>query len=258
MIDSAPVVGSAFVLGLAGSVHCVGMCGGIAGALAQRSSPARPLEGAVRSLLQSVGRIGSYALAGALAGAFGEVLVPLGRTSGPWLRLALGLAIVLLGVQIARSGRAVPALERLGLVVWRRATPLLRRIGRPEQAWQHLALGAVWGWLPCGLVYSALLLAAASGAPRTGALALAAFGLGTLPAVLASAGFGRLLARIGGGASARRTAGALLVVFGLWSILGPWAMQHAHGSAHPADPSSAHADAATHAHVHAESEGHPH
>jgi sulfite exporter TauE/SafE len=116
-------------------------------------------------------------------------------------------------------------------------TPLLRRIGRPEHAWQHLALGAVWGWLPCGLVYSALLLAAASGGPRSGALALAAFGVGTLPAVLATAGFGRLLGRLGGGLSIRRTAGALLVVFGLWSILGPWAMQHAHH----AEPGDSHA-----------------
>lgn len=231
-MDPAAIVGSAFVLGLAGSAHCVGMCGGIAGALTQISPAARPFEGALRSLLQSTGRVASYAVAGALAGAFGEALLPIGRASGPWLRLALGLAIVLFGIQLARSGRAAPALERLGQVVWRRAAPLLRRIGRPEHAWQHLALGAVWGWLPCGLVYSALLLAAASGGPRTGALALAAFGLGTLPAVLAAAGFGRLLARIGGGASLRRTAGVLLVVFGLWSILGPWAMQQAHGGAH--------------------------
>lgn len=227
MTGSIPLVASAFVLGFAGSVHCIGMCGGIAGALGQLSPVKSPAAAATRSLLHSTGRIASYATAGAAAGAFGQLVAVSDSALLP-IRIALGLVIVAIGLQIGLTGRAAPALERAGQAIWRRLSPLTRRIGRPEHAWQIFAMGVVWGWLPCGLVYSALLLAAGSGAPATGALAMAAFGLGTLPAVLAASGLAAALARLGGALAVRRSAGALLVVFGLWSVVGTWAMAGAH------------------------------
>lgn len=143
---------------------------------------------------------------------------------------------------IQRSGTR----ERAGQTIWRRLSPLTRRIGRPERAWQIFAMGVVWGWLPCGLVYSALLLAAGSAGPASGALAMASFGLGTLPAVLAASGLGAALARLGGALAVRRSAGALLVVFGLWSVVGTWAM------------AGAHADHGAHAHVEAHTQSPAH
>ncbi|MBK7948963.1 MAG: sulfite exporter TauE/SafE family protein [Deltaproteobacteria bacterium] len=227
MSGSIPIVGSALVLGFAGSVHCIGMCGGIAGALAQLSPRPGPAAAATRSLLHSAGRIASYATAGAAAGAFGQLFAFSDSALLP-IRVLLGLVIVGIGLQIGLTGRAAPALERAGQAIWRRLSPLTRRIGRPEHAWQIFAMGVVWGWLPCGLVYSALLLAAGSGEPATGALAMAAFGIGTLPAVLAASGLAAALARLGGALAVRRSAGALLVAFGLWSVIGTWAMAGAH------------------------------
>ncbi|MFO0689943.1 MAG: sulfite exporter TauE/SafE family protein [Myxococcota bacterium] len=224
---SIPIVASACVLGFAGSVHCIGMCGGIAGALGQLTPRSTPGAAALRSLLHSGGRIASYAVAGAVAGAFGR-LFAVSDASLVGVRLALGLVIVVIGLQIGLTGRAAPILERAGQALWRRLSPLTRRIGRPERAWQIFAMGMVWGWLPCGLVYSALLLAAGSGEPSTGALAMAGFGLGTLPAVLAASGLAAALARLGGARAVRRSAGAVLVVFGLWSVVGTWAMSGAH------------------------------
>ncbi len=226
-----PVFASALVLGFAGSVHCVAMCGGIAGALQQAMPEKGPVETSLRSLLYSLGRITSYAVAGAIAGGLGTVFAPAASALGR-VHVAVGVVIVVIGLQIAFGGRLFAPLERAGLAVWRRAAPLARRIGRPERAWQVFALGLVWGWLPCGLVYSALVLAAASGGPALGALAMASFGLGTLPAVWAATGFGALVTRLGGGATVRRSAGLALVAFGLWSIVGTWILASHHGAPH--------------------------
>ncbi len=237
MAVELPVLLSALVLGFAGSVHCLGMCGGIAGALAQAAPAQGPVASGVRTgvrtLLYSLGRISSYAMAGALAGAFGSVFTGTPSALG-LIRFAVGLAIVVIGLQIASAGRPFAPLERAGLALWRLASPLARRIGRPERAWQVFALGLVWGWLPCGLVYSGLVIAAASGRPATGAIAMASFGLGTLPAVWAVTGLGAALARLGGGASVRRSAGLALVAFGIWSIVGAWALGGLHAGHHTA------------------------
>ncbi len=237
--EGLAVVLSALVLGFAGSVHCVAMCGGIAGALQQAMPGKGPVESGLRSLLYSLGRITSYAIAGAIAGGLGTVFAPaaggLGRVHG-----VVGVVIVLIGLQVAFGGRLFAPLERAGLALWRRTAPLARRIGRPERAWQVFALGLVWGWLPCGLVYSALLLAATSGRPALGALAMAGFGLGTLPAVWAATGFGALVTRLGGGASVRRSAGIALVAFGLWSIVGTWILASHHAGSAPGGHAALH------------------
>jgi len=237
-----PVLLSALVLGFAGSVHCLGMCGGIAGALTQAAPARGPIVASVRTLLYSIGRIASYAMAGALVGSFGAFFAGVPTPFG-LIRFAVGLVIVVIGLQIAFAGRLFAPLERAGLSLWRLASPLARRIGRPERAWQFLALGLLWGWLPCGLVYSGLVMAAASGSAVTGAIAMACFGVGTLPAVWAVTGFGAALARLGGGASVRRSAGIALVCFGLWSIVGTWIVtgHHAgHHVGHDAGPPTAH------------------
>lgn len=242
-----PVLVSALVLGFVGSVHCVAMCGGIAGALHQAMPEQGPVAASLRSLLYSLGRITSYAIAGAIAGSLGTVFSHAPSALGR-VHVAVGVVIVVIGLQIAFGGRVFAPLERAGLAIWRLAAPLARRIGRPERAWQIFALGLVWGWLPCGLVYSALLLAAASGRTSTGAIAMASFGIGTLPAVWAATGFAALLTRLGGGASLRRSAGIALVAFGLWSIVGTWILGSLHGAPHAALHAALHAE--PHASIH--------
>lgn len=222
---------SALVLGFAGSLHCVAMCGGIAGALAQsaslRGDAGARAAGLALPILNSLGRVTSYAAAGGVAGALGG-LVPVHPGGGLVMRVLLGLVLVAIGIELARTGRAFGGIERMGYTLWRRVLPVIGRLGRPDRPLAAFALGALWGWLPCGLVYSALLLAAASGGMGDGASTMAAFGLGTLPAVVTTARFAAGLARLGSPLRVRRTAGALLVVFGLWSIVGPWVAPSGH------------------------------
>jgi sulfite exporter TauE/SafE len=157
--------------------------------------------------------------AGAIVGFFGEAFTSwTGLTV--LLRVLAGLLILAFGLHVAGWWNGLAAIERIGLVVWRRLAPLGRRIGPPDRIWKIFALGMLWGWLPCGLVYAALIGAAATGQAALGAGFMACFGLGTLPALLAASGFGAQLGAFLALRSARRAAGILLLVFGFWSIAG--------------------------------------
>lgn len=169
------LLGSLFIVGLMGSGHCIGMCGGIVAALGSNRPSLQLLVG------YNLGRLLSYSIAGAMAaglvmGVAGEryqQLIPL-------LRTVAGTMIVLMGLYIAG---------------WCRIQPLLVRLGKPDTATKAIAAGMLWGWLPCGLVYSALGQALVSHSPVIGALSMLAFGLGTLPAMLAGGWFSARLAR---------------------------------------------------------------
>lgn len=220
MTDSIePILSSALVLGFFGSVHCLGMCGGIAGALGQGLPDQSRGSRFFRSSLYSMGRITSYAMAGALVGFFGETFAAwTGLTV--FLRILAGLLILGFGLHVAGWWNGLAVIERVGLVAWRRLVPVTRRIGSPDRIWKTFVLGMLWGWLPCGLVYAALIGAAATGHAAMGALFMTCFGLGTLPALLAASGFGAQLGAFLALRSARRAAGILLLIFGLWSIGG--------------------------------------
>jgi hypothetical protein len=179
-------------------------------------------------LAYNLGRISSYSLAGAVFGGVGAAAVAsLGglKAAEGSLSVLAGLFMVMLGLYLAGWWRALARLEQAGGVVWRRLEPLGRRLlpaRSPHQAWW---LGMVWGWLPCGLVYSVLVWALAAGSAGGGALLMASFGLGTLPALLA---LGAIAARLTGvlqRTGVRQAAGALVVVFGLtqvWRGLAAW------------------------------------
>jgi sulfite exporter TauE/SafE len=204
---------AAFAAGLLGGVHCVGMCGGIAAALAAGS------EGALhrRVAAFNLGRIGSYAVAGGLAGALGG----LAQAAGPEaaLRTALFVAaqamVILIGLYVAGWGAAILRFERAGAALWRRIEPLRRRFFPIDSDPRALGAGAVWGWIPCGLVYGMLPLAAVAGGPLEGAGVMAAFGLGTLPGLVAAGAAGRGLAGVRRAPWVRRVAGISIVVVGL-------------------------------------------
>ncbi|MDJ0852050.1 MAG: sulfite exporter TauE/SafE family protein [Myxococcota bacterium] len=210
---------AAIAMGFLGSPHCLGMCGGIAGAFdSALGGPGPALGAAGRHALLSLGRIGTYALLGAAAGALGLAAGDLvGVRGGIWLRIAFGLAMVLVGMHVAAWWNGLAALEAGGLSIWRRVVPLFRSVTPADRVWKVLALGALWGWLPCGLVYAALAGAIAAGSGVAGATFMAGFGLGTLPMLVATGVFADRLRRVSTRASTRRTAGALLVAFGLWT-----------------------------------------
>lgn len=205
-----------FLVGLLGGAHCVGMCGGIVGALAM-GSPARWSM----HLAYNGGRILSYAIAGAIAGALGAAGLGLEGQVPARLILFLfaNLMLVALGLYLIGVTRALAFTERLGQSLWRRLQPLTRRFLPATRVGQAFPLGMLWGWLPCGLVYSALASALAAGSAQRGALLMLAFGAGTLPNLLLA---GILLARLNEFVRrpvVRWTSGLLVLGFGVYGLL---------------------------------------
>jgi sulfite exporter TauE/SafE len=225
--ESGPILLSALLLGFVGSGHCLGMCGGIAGALGQVTAPIARNSALLSSVLYSLGRIVSYSAFGAVAGRFGESMNSLVGW-GPAIRVFAGLLIVAFGLHTAGWGMGLDRIERAGLAVWRRLSPLVGRVGEPDRVWKLIALGALWGWLPCGLVYSALAAATVTGGALNGAAFMLCFGIGTMPALVLATGaagqIGAVLRRRG----ARQTVGALLVLFGCWTMYN--ALSGGHGA----------------------------
>lgn len=204
-----------FIVGLLGAGHCAGMCGGIVGALSlqgPQGAAALPIH-----LAYNLGRILSYAAAGLLAGALGQLagsVLPLQRG----LYLFASLMLVAMGFYLLGLTRSLAWLENRGQSAWRRIQPLTARFLPVRGVTQALPLGLLWGWLPCGLVYSALTTALASGSAARGALLMLAFGLGTLPNLLLA---GLLLARFRRFAQARMTriaSGLLVLGYGLYGL----------------------------------------
>lgn len=232
--DPALLVGAAFALGFVGSAHCVAMCGGIAGALglAARRGGGRAWP---RALLHSLARTASYAAIGAGVGAVGGLAEGV-LGWGLWLRGLAGAVILGQGLRVLGFDPGFARLERAGLGLWRRASPLASGVGAPGGRLRALAIGALWGLMPCGLVYTAAATAAATGSARDGALWMAAFGLGTLPAMAATAlAAGGFLARVQRG-GARRLAGVVLVAFGLMALSGVFAGMPTHATSATATP----------------------
>lgn len=219
------------LVGLAGSVHCIGMCGGIVGALSISGAAARPTgpviaiavvrpqSNLLRVLAYNGGRIGSYMLAGGVAGGLagaGMLRLASLQVAGYWLA---NLMLVALGLYLMDAWRGLARLETAGNGLWRHLRPLLKPLLPMDTPLKALAVGGLWGWVPCGMVYSALLTAMMQGSAIGGAAAMAAFGLGTLPTLL---GMGLLGARLRQQLQRRpvRIAGGLLVLgFGLLGLL---------------------------------------
>ena len=222
-------LGAAFVAGLAATGHCLAMCGGIAAGLAASARPGA--QAASWPLLASLGRITGDALAGALVGAFGAALGLLAEADRVRMAAQLlgGATLVWLGLRQAGLRLRLGLLDRAGAAAWRRLAPLTRRLLPLRTPWHAYAAGLLWGWLPCGMAYGMLLLAATTTEPLAGAAVMAAFGLGTLPSMMAAGSGARLLAALPDRAWLRRAGAVALVLAGLAALSQPWwGGQHAH------------------------------
>ncbi len=205
-----------FLIGLLGGAHCVGMCGGIVGALTIGTGSRPSLH-----LAYNGGRIFSYALAGGIAGALGAASLALAGQLP--LRIGLYVAanamLIALGLYLMGITRALAFSERIGQKLWRHVQPLSRRFLPARTVAQAFPLGVLWGWLPCGLVYSALVTAMTSGSALRGAGMMLAFGAGTLPNLLLA---GLLAARLKDYAARpalRLCAGLLVATFGVHGLI---------------------------------------
>jgi uncharacterized protein len=214
-------LGAALIAGFAGSGHCLSMCGGIAGALAMRNSTAERFGSRLSmALAYNVARIASYTVAGALAGLLGRALLravdvaPLSIA----FRVLAGVIMIAAAGRLLFGWRLLDPLEAAGAGLWRRAMPAQGRIARRKGLAGAVGLGLAWGWLPCGLTYSMLLLAATTASVANGALVMAAFGAGTLPAMVsATVAFERAARLLASRATLRSAAGMLLLAFGAWT-----------------------------------------
>ncbi|MBS4099164.1 MAG: sulfite exporter TauE/SafE family protein [Sulfuricella sp.] len=209
---------SVFLVGLLGGTHCVGMCGGIVGALSLQLPNQAPQWRF--HLAYSAGRIASYVLVGAFAGAAGASslllsdLLPVKQG----LYLLANLLLIALGLYLAGLSSAVLRLEGAGSAIWNRLQPYTRKLLPVRSVPQALALGALWGWVPCGLVYSMLITALASGSAVKGAVVMLAFGIGTLPNLLAMGYFARQLKEFMQNRAVRLSAGLLVAGFGVLGL----------------------------------------
>jgi uncharacterized protein len=230
-----------FMIGLLGGVHCVGMCGGIVGAFSvapgQRRIPiavsgaslavaqTTAFNDTLRVLAYNTGRIGSYVVAGAIAGGVAQGLGTLSfinsiQLAGYWLA---NLMLILLGLHLMGVWHGIARVEKVGQVVWRRVQPLIKHLLPVDSPSKALALGGLWGWVPCGMVYSVLLTALLSGSAAQGAATMFAFGLGTLPLLLTMGLLGTRLRTWLARRSVRMANGAIVLAFGL---LGLWRAAH--------------------------------
>lgn len=209
---------AALMIGLLGAGHCLAMCGGIGAALGLGSA-GRP--GLV--LLFNLGRIASYAALGGIAGALGATASK-SLPAAPWvLHTVAGLLLIAMGLYLGRWWFGLTRLEALGGALWRRIQPFTRRLLPVRRRRDALLLGLSWGLLPCGLVYSTLSWALASAQPLHSALLMAAFGVGTLPAVAGISLGGQALTGWLRSPTWRRVAGILLIVYGIWQLASPLA-----------------------------------
>ncbi len=230
-----------FLAGLLGGVHCLGMCGSIVGIFTAQVPPSIQLSPGGRKgerlslrerivfngvarwpfhLAYSSGRIASYALAGALVGALGQAGL-LMRDAVPVQHVLFALSSLMLfalGLYLAGVWGAVRKLEQLGSGLWLHLQPYTKRLLPVNTLPRALGLGALWGWLPCGLVYSVLLTALASGSAIRGALIMLAFGLGTLPNLLAIGLFWESVKGWVQSPRVRLTAGLLVAALGVYGL----------------------------------------
>lgn len=206
-----------FLIGLLGGTHCIGMCGGIVGALSM-GAPAR----FGLHLAYNGGRLLSYAVAGALAGALGQASMTLDGQLPVRVLLYLlaNLMLIALGLYLMGAGGALAFTERLGQSLWRHLQPLSRRYLPARTAARAFPLGLLWGWLPCGLVYSALATALTSGSALRGGGLMLAFGAGTLPNLLLAGVLATRLQAYTRWPIVRRVSGLLILGFGVWGLIG--------------------------------------
>jgi sulfite exporter TauE/SafE len=210
---------SVFLVGLLGGGHCIGMCGGLVSAMTVTLPRDRPKLRFIAAY--NAGRIASYCLAGGIAGALGSASIFL-EFAFPVQKVLYGLAsvmLILLGLYLAGIWHGVTYIERLGAGVWRKLQPLTKKC-LPVQTFRQAFLGGVlWGWLPCGMVYSVLIAAFASANAVGGMLLMLVFGLGTLPTLLAMGMMAVQLKRWMQHKLVRSLSGGLVIAFGVAGLL---------------------------------------
>lgn len=219
-LDSVSLL-SAFLVGLMGGVHCMGMCGGIVTALSLSvDGDANSSKRMSILLMYNAGRIASYSVAGVLMGGIGALVTHWAdlRSVQLVVQLIAALFLISMGLYLGGWWMGLRRVESIGSHVWKRIEPLGRRFIPVTHPAQALPLGMIWGWLPCGLVYSVLIWAVSVGSAVQGGLLLLAFGLGTLPNLLLMGVFAAQLNRFLHQLWVKTVAGLVVIGFGVVAV----------------------------------------
>lgn len=211
----------AFITGLLGGVHCFGMCGGIVGALTLGVSKEKSSSSQLAIMLgYNIGRISGYVVAGTIVAFLGSSLVDLTgiQTAKQVLAVIASLFMIALGLYLAGLWQGISKIEAVGGHLWKHIQPLTRKFMPVTGFQQAIPLGFLWGWLPCGLVYTALIWTLSAGSALQGALIMLAFGLGTLPNLLAMGVIATRLAKWVKNPKVRLVAGLLVVGMGVLTL----------------------------------------
>ncbi|MGR5131792.1 sulfite exporter TauE/SafE family protein [Vibrio alfacsensis] len=214
----------AFMIGLVGAGHCMGMCGGIASLLSMGTSNHTPSS--LIPLFYNVGRLLSYAVIGTLVGGMVSGLSELsGLTQSlAWLRFIAAMFMILVALYIAKWWQGLLLIEKVGQYIWKYISPAGKKLLPLKRPIHALPFGFIWGWLPCGLVYSALTWSAVSGGAMNGGLIMLAFGLGTLPSMLA-VGYGATqFKKLQKSLIFRNISALILITYGLYTAFGAMGM----------------------------------
>lgn len=215
---------TAAMVGWLGGVHCLGMCGPLVGAFTFALAPDIQRVAWRVALMQglyNLGRLSSYTLLGALAGLVGMLLIEAGSllSAQRWLLGFAGVWMLILAAWLVGWSSLPTRLEGLGIGWWSRFSQRWRHRFLPvRHGYQAYLMGLLWGWMPCGLVYSTLVLAMSAGSVMAGATVMLAFGLGTLPNLLLIGASAFWMTRLKQQAGLIYIAAAAMAVFGLWTL----------------------------------------
>ena len=215
---------TAFLAGLFGGVHCIGMCGGMTGAMVY-GIPAEKREGSHLwpfLLSYNLGRITTYTLLGILLGLIGAQSIELVEqyNGWMWMRIVAGSLMIVMGLYLAGWWMGLTRIEQLGgTLIWQRVQPYTKKVFPVETPGRALVFGLVWGLLPCGLIYTMLIWSLAAGGWMQGGAFLLSFGLGTLPTLLTAGWVAGSAGQIKLQKHWRSLAGLVVIVFGLWTIV---------------------------------------
>lgn len=213
-------LGTAFIIGLLGGTHCIGMCGGITSALSMAIPTGKGYQKRLLFTLLSynVGRISSYSFAGLVIGSFSWLLADQSIYLFLGLRTLAAILLILMGIYIAGWGNGLRLIEKAGGKLWAKIQPISKRV-LPVKSLKHaVLLGIIWGWLPCGLVYSTLVWSSMADNPLNSAALMMAFGLGTLPAILTTGLLAEKASSLLKNTHFKAMSGVLLILYGLWTF----------------------------------------
>ena len=214
-----PLLFSSFMLGFLGGVHCVGMCGGLCAAFSLQLPPNISRHKLI--ILLNLGRLTSYIIIGALFGLFGQLgtNTVVGNEIRAVLFVVAQILLIFAGLYLSGLFAGFAKIESVGKPIWRKLQPIMHKFLPIQSVSGSLIVGALWGWIPCGLVYSVSATALSSGHGLSGALIMLAFGLGTLPNLFAVSLFAAQIKNFFQNKKIRLVAGLIIVLWAVWRLI---------------------------------------